>query len=240
MRPRLLVLASLCALSSPRLARADTPGKDEAERRVAPWMVLTTELSLGATATCASHTKAHQDLCIGVGVVGMLGLTVGVGLAADAWSLDPRVPQAIHGAASVGAELFLMGTLIDGRDQAFGVRAGTAAYVLGAAGVLGGAVLGVRAHGAIPEYVTLGAPLAGLVVGGILVGLPLALVTNDSNQADGRMATGAVVVGAFGVGAAVYLVTHQDEDHAPAVGARVTPMIDVAAGRVGMTLSGRF
>ncbi|MCP4447181.1 MAG: hypothetical protein GY811_17805 [Myxococcales bacterium] len=50
--------------------------------------------------------------------------------------LDPRPAYAMHGASMVGLNLFMVGSMIDGRNAKDGLRAGPVAVTLGAIGAM--------------------------------------------------------------------------------------------------------
>jgi hypothetical protein len=222
------------------VAHADTPTDAAAQRREMSWAITATELAgVGAFALHLGAGIKPTAPIIALDVTAVLGLGTAAAFAAHRWELDERVPLAIHGAGWFGLPMFLLGTLIDGRDTGFGSRVGTAAYVLGAAGAVGGLLVGSRVKSDTGMYTLLGAPVGGFLAGGIFIGLPLMLATGNTNQATGRLTTGAVIGGVFGIGVATFLVLrHQPE--APVARAGALPILDVAPGRVAVSFGGSF
>ncbi len=146
---------------------------------------------------------------------------VAVGAAAYgayAADLDARPALAVHGAAWLGTDLFLLGALIDGREKAFGLRAGPTAWTLGIVGAIAGGVLGATEFDRDGDaHAWLAGPPAGFVAGGLLLGGALVLAGGiDGDKASGQFATGAVAGTTIGLAAALYLAhRHSSETTAP-------------------------
>ena len=238
-------LASLLAVAAPRAAAADPPQ---------PWLVyggFTLEAAVAGTfylnfSGVADELGEGTRLTVGTG--GALLLPVGVGYLAHRLKLDPRPPIALEGAAAYGGLGFLVGVLVDGRDDAWGLRVGRTAWALGATGAVAGAVVGtLEVDGREEAAAWLGLPAAGFVVGGLGLGSILVLAGGlDGDHAMGQFTTGAVVGLGVGATAATVIAIRGYGDTAPghrrqlALLGRHLPGVDLSRERLEFTLAGRF
>lgn len=235
-----VLLAGLFSLTS-SVAHADAGSAGASDDRVIAWSVTATELAtVGAFALHAGTGLRTTAPMLVLDTALVLGLGTAAGLAANRWDLDARAPLAIHGAGWYGLPMFLLGTLVDGRDTRYGSRVGAAAYVLGAAGVVGGLVVGSRVDSSTDLFALLGAPVGGFLAGGVFLGLPLMLVASDSDEATGRLITGAVIGAVFGIGIATYLALRHEDHDVSIARTHSLPMVDVAPGRVAVSFGGAF
>jgi hypothetical protein len=228
----------LCMMASAP-ARADVVGEPAGMRETA-YAVTGSELGMAGMFALHFGARVSSDgLPVTLETFGVLGLGVGAGLAAHYGDWDPRVPQAIHGAGWVGLDLFLLGAMIDGRDQAWGMRAGRFAYSLGAVGAVGGALLGSRITDGTGSGVWLAGPSIGFVGGGLVLGSVLVIGGGvDGDHALGQFATGAVIGGLLGTGVAGYFAFKDPGRSTLLPTGR--PAVDVGGGRMIFSYGGAF
>lgn len=141
------------------------------------------------------------------------------GLGAHYLDLDPRPALAVHGAGWLGLEGFLIGALIDGRNESWGLRRGTFAWTLGAIGAVGGGLIGATiVDGKSERWAFLGAPPIGFAAGGLFLGGLLVLIGGlDGDAASGQFATGALVGLTLGLGASTFLAWRGFDDTSPSL-----------------------
>lgn len=236
--PAVIVIAALAA----------GPGAAEA-RPVKGWEAyagLTLEASLAGVfyinfSDVADHVG--DGVRIPLGIVGMFALPVGAGFAAHRLDLDPRPALAIHGAAWYGLDGFMLGSLIDGRDQAWGLRVGKTAWTLAAIGAVGGAIVGAR-HVDNDDEATMwfAGPTAGFAAGGLVLGTVLVFAGGlDGDDAPGQFVTGATIGLTVGLGAATALAIRGMGDASPGRRKQVARLLRyaprVAAGPHGAVLA---
>ncbi len=159
---------------------------------------------------------------------------------------DPRPALAVHGAGWLGLDLFLLGTLIDGRHDRHRMKVGPAALTLGAAGALAGGFLGATRVGRGDETaVFMGAPPLGFVAGGFVLGGILVLAGGlDGDKASSQFATGAVAGLSLGLGAATYLAL-RDRDGGPSSSSSTTltlptPRVAPSREQIVVSIGGAF
>jgi hypothetical protein len=167
-------------------------------------------------------------------------LAPGIGLGAHFLDVDPRPAYGLHGASMMGFDLFLVGMLIDGRNEQDGVRAGPTAWTLGALGAIAGGFLGSTEIDNKKEgTVFYAAPAGGLVVGGLIIGGLAAVASGDSNKAFQRVVMGAAGGLAVGLaGSLVYAFTNPHGERAPARVA--TPQVSAGPDSVMVSYGGAF
>ena len=245
---RLTATASLiCVVAGlgPRTAAAERPK---------PWAVyggLSLEAAMAGTfylnfSDLADHVGDNAR--VWTGFIGSTALTLGGGYLGHRFDLDPRPALAVHGAVWFGLEGFMLGTLVDGRDQAWGLRVGRTAWTLGAVGAVAGAVVGGRfVDGRDETSVWFGGPTIGFAAGGIVIGGLMVLIGGiDGDTASGQFVTGATVGLTVGLGAATALAIHGFGDTAPerrrqlAQLARYLPRVAARDDRVTLTIAGQF
>lgn len=225
-------LAFALVLSS---SLAAAPARAEPPSEALAWGVATGELAVAGVLALNFGTDYPTHGPALIVNFAPLVLAGGAAWGAHATDLDPRPALALHGGAWFGLELFMLGALIDGRDEPFGLRAGTVAWTLGAIGTLAGGVLGATAvDDADRAKVWLGAPGAGFLAGGLVLGGVLVLASGlDGGQAPGRFAVGAAAGLAIGLGAATYYALRDDGDDA-------TPRLDPGPRRFVLSFGGAF
>ncbi|MBE7450988.1 MAG: hypothetical protein HS111_19475 [Kofleriaceae bacterium] len=74
-------------------------------------------------------------------IINFTPMVIAPAVGYGARNADPALPLAIHGAGWMGVDLFLLGTLIDGRGERDRMRVGAVAWTLGAVGAVAGGVL---------------------------------------------------------------------------------------------------
>jgi hypothetical protein len=205
-----LVLAGSMMLAA-RPAAADEPYAPAA------WGVLVGEL-----ATAGVFAANFNDVWPGEGPALMLNFTpmvLGPAAAFGAYygGLDARPALSLHGAGWMGLEGFMLGSLIDGRDESWGLRAGKFAWTLGAVGAIAGGVIGATAVDGKTETATwLVPPIVGFGGGGLVLGGLLVLIGQiDGDDAPGQFVTGAVIGLGLGLGAATFLAYRGIGDTSP-------------------------
>lgn len=210
-----------------------------------------------------STALVHGGLALELSLVGVFALNFGTDLAADHPSafalnfaplvlaplaaygahrgaLDPRPALALHGGAWLGLELFMLGALVDGRDEGWGLRAGPVAWTLGALGAVAGGIAGATAvDDADAALAWMAAPVGGFVAGGIVLGGVLVLAGGaDGDDAPGQLVTGALVGTAIGLGVAGYFALRPSDD--PASTLRVMPQLQPGPRRMMVSFGGAF
>jgi hypothetical protein len=195
------------------LLRAPAPARADADSALA-WGFLAGEVSTAGIFALNFGSKSWPNHGLAL-VFNSAPLVVGPGVAyaAHRADLNPRPAYAIHGASMLGFDLFLLGTLIDGRSDRDGVRAGTTAWTLATMGMAGGAAIGATMIDADTAPIFYAAPTGGFVVGGI-VGMVVGLIiTHDGDRAFQGAVIGAASGMAIGLGASlVHAFTAEDED----------------------------
>jgi hypothetical protein len=220
---------------APPAARAEAPSP------ALGWGVLTGELAIAGV--FYGHFGANALPTRGPGMIVNFTPMVlgGVGAYAGyALDLDPRPAFAVHGAGWMGLNLFLVGSLIDGRDRRWGVRAGPAAWTLGALGSIAGGVIGATAvDGRDESMYWMAAPGMGFMAGGLGLGGLLILIGGvEGDHAMGQLALGAACGFGVGLGVATYLAYRGVGDTAP--GSATPRTGDAGRGRFVLSWGGAF
>ncbi len=200
MRLVVVVASVVLLLSTVRPAAANEPNDS------LMWGITGAEVGFAVAAGVAARPGATAR-----GAATLVNLTP-FALGGAAWYLtnqleiDASPAFAIHGAGWFGADLFLLGSLIDGRDKPFGLRAGTLAWTLGAVGAVAGGFLGATAIETKNEATLwLAAPIAGFFAGGLVGGGALYTASGfDKEQMRGRFTTGAIAGLTVGLGIATF------------------------------------
>lgn len=240
--PRLALVAAALAAGLVTLAARPAAADDKLSAPLA-YGALTVELSMTAVTALAFTTPAFTDgpllAVVGIGTPVLGG---GAGYLAYRYDLDPRPVFAIHGAGWAGLDLFMLGALVDGRDQRSGLEIGPAAVTLGAIGVVAGGILGATQVDTADETTAFlaGAP-AGFVVGGIGLGGLLVLIGGiDGDKAAGQFATGAVAGMTIGLGVSSYLAITGKRRTLRRATAGLVPSVQPGRDRLMVSLAGPF
>ncbi len=155
--------------------------------------------------------------------------------------LDPRPAMALHGALWLGADLFLLGALVDGRERAWQLRGGAVAWTLGGLGVLAGGLAGataIRGDDALLAWMV--GPSLGFAAGGLVLGGMLVLAGGaDGDDALGQLATGAIVGTTLGLGIAGVLAYGDYRDTTRRL-ARFVPHVTPGPDRVVLSFGGAW
>lgn len=128
---------------------------------------------------------------------------------AAGWGLrhgDASPALAVHGGGWLGLDMFLLGSLIDGRQERGRMKVGPAAITMGALGAIGGAYVSYRHLDTDRKASTalVAAPL-GFAAGGIVLGGIYVLAGGlDGDKAPSQFATGAIAGLTIGLGVAAY------------------------------------
>jgi len=198
--PRILLLLAL--LASFALAPRDAQAENEKAEGALAWGLLATEASMAGVFALSFKVKGWPSDGPAF-MVNMAPLVIGPGVAFGAYAgdFDPRPAYALHGAAAMGLDLFLVGMLIDGMNEDDGRAIGTNAWILGLLGAGAGAWVGAtQVDNADEGAVFYGAPIGGFAVGGI-VGMATSLLsgnTNDLFEYAVYGATGGMTLGVAG------------------------------------------
>ncbi len=229
-----LAVVTIAALfvGAPGLAHAERSKPDGA----LAWGILSTELT---TAGVFAVNAYVEDWPLVLNFAPMV-LGPAAGVAAHYAGLGPRPAYAIHGASMLGLDLFMVGVLVDGRNDRDGVRIGRTAWLLGALGAATGAWFGAtNIDGGNEPSTFFGAPLGGFVAGGFVIGGIAALAANDSNKAVQRFVMGGVAGLTIGlVATAVY--TSTDRGKASASSRRLIPRVTPDLSTVMLSYGGPF
>lgn len=152
---------------------------------------------------------------------------------------DPTPALAVHGASWLGLDLFLVGTLIDGRADRHRMKIGTASLTLGAIGALaGGYLAATRVDPGDETSLFMGAPPLGFAAGGIFLGGLYVLIGGiDGDKAPSQFATGAVAGLTLGLGAAAI---YGAKDRRPEGTAQLAPRIEPARDQIVFSVGGSF
>ncbi len=171
----------------------------------------------------------------------LLALGPAAGYGAYRARLDPRPATALHGALWLGADLFLLGALVDGRDRTWQLRDGAVAWTLGGLGLVVGGLAGaiaIRDDDALTAWMV-GPPL-GFAAGGLVLGGMLVLGGGvDGDNAIGQLATGAMIGTALGLGFAGMLAYTEHREIVRRL-ARFVPHVMPAADRVVLSFGGTW
>jgi hypothetical protein len=234
--PRLLTIAVLL-LSSVSTAAAERSEKTE---NALVWGGTALELSMAGVFALNFGTKLVPNHGPGM-IINFTPMVIGPAVGFGARHTDPTPALAIHGASWVGLNLFMLGTLIDGRDDRHRMKIGPAAITLGAAGALAGGYLGAaRVDRGDETSVFMLAPAAGFAAGGIAIGGMLVLIGGiDGDKAPSQFATGAVAGLTIGLAAATYVALRSDNTTDSTL-ALPTPTISPSHERILVSLGGSF
>ncbi|MBA3464142.1 MAG: hypothetical protein H0T46_29575 [Deltaproteobacteria bacterium] len=213
------------------------------EQRSGPmvWGAAGLELGCAGVFAIAFGTDAYES-SITAPTLALAPFALGGGMAYLAYRADlgPTGLIIAHGAIWTGLDLFMLGTLIDGRNDRHRMAIGPVAITLGIAGTLGGGYLASRSRTGTSDSVWLGAAPGGFIAGGLVLGGLLVLAGGiDGDHAASQFTTGAVAGLSIGLGAAIYYtLTHP----APTSGTSALrfPSIELAHDRTMISYGGAF
>lgn len=235
MRRPVLAAAVLAVLAAASSARADQPPS-----AAMAWGVTTGELATAGIFYLNFGTNTIPNGGPGF-AFNFTPMVLAPGVAYLARDADPRPALAIHGAGWLGLDLFLAGTLIDGRAETQRMKIGPVSLTLGAAGALvGGYYAYTHVDTRRDAGVALLAPGAGFAAGGLFLGGIYVLAAGlDGDKASSQFATGAIAGLSLGLGVAAYVAHTERPPRVPlAAAARLTPLF--ARELTGVAVSGRF
>lgn len=200
--PHILLLFLVASLA---LAPQNAQAENEKSESALAWGLLATEASMAGVFSLAFNVKDWPSEGPAF-MVNLAPLIIGPGAAYGAYTgvLDPRPAYALHGAATIGLNLFLVGTLIDGRNQEDGRAVGAGAWILGLLGTGAGAWIGATEVDNPREGVLFfGAPVSGFAAGGIL-GIATSLLAGNTDDLFKYAVYGATAGMTVGVAGSVY------------------------------------
>lgn len=235
--PASLALVAAVVVAAPSSAIADTETRTE---RGLAWGGLTLEASMAGVFAINFGTRLVPNHGPGL-LFNFTPMVLAPGIGWLMRDVDADPAYAVHGAAWVGFDLFLLGTLIDGRHERDRMKVGKTAWTLGALGAVAGGVLGATRLDDRDEGLRwMVAPPAGFIAGGIGLGTLLVFIGGlDGDKALSQWTTGAAVGLAAGLGfGTYYALRSQDGDAAPRVS--TTPSVDPGGRRFMMSFGGRF
>ena len=235
MRRTASALALIAALSTSAAAEDKRHGS-------LAWGMAGLELGSAGDVALAFTTKIHQTS------TGTLGLALGVfalggGMAALAYKEDLGAtgPIIAHGAAWSGFDLFLIGTLIDGRNERTRMKIGPTAIGLGIGGTIAGGLFASRSRTGTADSIWLGAAPGGFVAGGLAIGGMIVLATGiDGDKAPSQFALGSVIGLSLGVGFAAWYSSTQQPSASSSARTSLVPTVDIGAGRSMFSYGGVF
>lgn len=243
--PRLVLPAAAAAVTfsllPARPAVADTPSSSGPNAALA-WGVAAGELSTAAVFYLNFGTDLVPNHGPGM-IVNFAPMLIAPAVGWGARHADPAPAFAVHGAGWLGLDLFMLGSLIDGRGERDRMKVGTAALTLGALGAIGGGILGATQIGDDDEAAPfLAGPPLGFVAGGVVLGGLLVLAGGiDGDKAPSQFATGAIAGLTIGLGVASYAAFRGGlgGDGKDAT-SRVTPAVQPGPRRFVVSFGGAF
>lgn len=240
--PRLTSLAAAVTLVAAATADPAAAAPSETTENALVWGGTALELSTAAVFLLNFGTDLVPNHGPGL-AVNFTPMLIAPAVGFGARHTDPTPALAVHGASWVGLDLFLLGTLIDGRHERDRMKVGTAALTLGAAGALAGGYLGARRVDRGDETTAfMAAPPAGFVAGGLVLGGIYVLAGGlDGDKAPSQLATGAVAGLSIGLGVATYLALREDGAAAGATARTLpTPRLEPSRERIVFSVGGAF
>lgn len=215
---------------------------DDRLRGTYAWGVASGEAASAGIIAIAFTTKAAQGPGWAAYALAPEAVALGVGYLAYREDLPATVPMIVHGGAWLGLDLFMIGSLIDGRHESTRMRIGSGAVTLGLIGTIGGGVLaGLTSRTKDADAMWLAGPPVGFFVGGLMFGGMMFLFGKlDTTKAASQFAWGAVVGATVGLGGAIiYGATHRDAGTGAArIGAM--PQIELEPKRLVVSFGGAF
>jgi len=213
MRKRILLLVSLLTVAV-LLGSASDRAHAEPKDGALAWGLLSTELSTAGIFALNFGVKGWPNKGPALALnMSPIVIGIGAGVAAHYADIDARPAYAIHGATALGFDMFLLGMLIDGRNESDGLKVGTAAWTLGTLGMAAGGWIGATQvdSGGDEALVFFVAPMGGFLVGGF-VGTIVGLFKRGQPAFKGAV-VGATTGLAIGLAASiVYAITHDGDD----------------------------
>lgn len=227
------VIASTTALAAAVApAAAETAGKHES---AIAWGGTALELSTAGVFLLNFGTDLVPNHGPGM-IINFTPMVIGPAVGYGARNADPTPALAVHGGGWLGLDLFLVGTLIDGRADRHRMKVGTAALTLGAVGALaGGYLAATRIDPGSETSLFMGAPPLGFAAGGVFLGGLYVLIGGiDGDKAASQFATGAVAGLTLGLGAAtIYAMKDRRDPGVAALAPRIEPSRDQIVFSVG-------
>jgi len=230
MRRALLLIAALASSAA---------AEDKRSGPVA-WGVAGLELGTAADFTLAFTTKVHDSAAATTGLaLGVFALGGGMALLSYKADLGATGPVVVHGAVWSGIDLFVLGSLIDGRNERDRLKIGPTALVLGGGGLIAGGLLAYRSRTGTADSIWLGAAPGGFIAGGLAIGGILVLASGiDGDKALSNFAIGGIAGLSIGLGAAIwYTATQQPSRSGPSA---LVPSVGVRDGRTMFSFGGTF
>ncbi len=174
----------------------------------------------------------------------MLASPVVLGLAAAGlayrYPTDAAIPRAIHGGMWTGIDMMLIGMLIDGRNGE-GMKFGTWALSLGAAGVVVGSVVGAREVAPGSESTAWFAGPSGVMAGFVFGGIAGLMYQRWSSDKRVRVLGWSMVTTlSIGLVASYTLALTGKSDSGSAASSSSALTITPSIGPRGLSFSGRF
>ena len=234
MRRSVIALTMVAALASRALA------EDERSGPVA-WGVAGLELGVAADFALAFTTDVHKSGAATTGLAfGVFALGGGMALLSYKADLGATGPVVVHGAVWAAADLFVLGSLIDGRNERDRLKIGPTAIVLGSAGLISGGIFAYRSRTGTADSIWLGAAPGGFLAGGFAIGGILVLASGlDGDKAVSNFAIGGVAGLTIGLSAAIWYTTTQQPSRASSRSA-LLPSVGIGDGRTMFSYGGTF
>lgn len=228
-------VAAITLAATASSAAADTPSKHES---AIVWGGTALELSMAGVFVLNFGTDLVPNHGPGM-IINFTPMVIGPAVGYGARHADPTPALAIHGASWLGLDMFLLGTLIDGRADRHRMKVGTAALTLGAVGALAGGYLGAtRIDPGDETSLFMGAPPLGFAAGGIFLGGLYVLIGGiDGDKAPSQFATGAVAGLTLGLGASLVYGMKDRRDPGTAT---LAPRIEPGRDRILVSFGGSF
>lgn len=227
-----LVIAALAAPAAAEDKRSGTIA----------WGVAGLEVGMAADFTLAFTTKVHSTsggtLATALGVMALGG---GSALLAYKADLGAAGPVITHGAVWMGADLFILGSLIDGRNERHRLKIGPTSIALGIGGTIAGGLFASRSRTGTADSVWLAAAPGGFIAGGLAIGGMIVLIGGlDGDKAVSQFAIGGIAGLSIGLGAAIWYTTTQQPAPSSAARTSLVPTVDIGDGRTMFSYGGSF
>jgi hypothetical protein len=146
----------------------------------------------------------------------------------------------VQGGVWTGLDLFVLGALIDGRDERDRLKIGPTSIALGIGGTIAGGLLAHRSRTGTADSVWLAAAPGGFVAGGFVIGGMLVLIGGlDGDKAVSQFAIGGIAGLSIGLGAAIWYTTTQQRTGSSGA-SPLLPSVGVSDGRTMFSYGGTF